>query len=291
VNNYMYDDIDLMVKVALEKESSIYRIWLNSQQFPELILVGNRNTPFYCLMDPKTQEFSELNPDYIKEKWNKWLLQKKIEEEEKALQREKEEFRVVVLSNSPHLRYDKWVNTREDFLEVYSSDRSLLSNRIRILSRFANNEEILEIINDQMMMSPLSEAYFCYLFKLMDLCVERGIDYDIYYNDIPGQFPDGTILPSGEQFITIPYKFFIDSDRMTLKPFFKLLKEYKFDLNKDINYGGPLPFHSLGYSSNEDFKLILDACVEAGYDLNTKDTETHMTIPEMMSLYLENNNI
>lgn len=285
VNGKFYD-LENAIKVALEKRSSIYRIQLNVEnQYQELFLTSHSKTPFYCLIDPKTQDYSELNPEDIKEKWNDWLLQEKKKEDEKAIQREKEKFHIVVLSNVESLRCDKWVHTREDFLEVYHKDKSLLANRIEILSKFATNEEILEVINYKMIVIPMSNSYANNIFRLLDLCIERGINYDIYYHSTPGKFPDGTILPSGEQFITIPYKFFIASDRMTLKPFFKLLKEYHFDLNKDINYGGALPFHSFGYSSNEEFKLILDACVEAGYDINTKDTESQMTITDVITYY------
>jgi hypothetical protein len=284
--NSKYYDLENAIKVALEKRSSIIRIQLNAEnQTPELFLKGNWNTPFYCLTDPKTQDFSELNPAEIREKWDDWLLQEKKKEEEQAIQREKEKFHIVVLSNVESLRCDKWVHTREDFLEVYNKNKSLLANRIEILSKFATNEEILEVINYEMIVMPMSYSYANTIFRLLDLCVNRGINYDIYYHSTPGKFPDGAVLSSEEQFITIPYKFFLASDRMTLKPFFKLLKEYHFDLNKDINYGGALPFHSFGYSSSEEFKLILDACVEAGYDINTKDTESGMTITDVMTVY------
>jgi hypothetical protein len=143
-----YYDLENAIKVALEKRSNINRILLNAEnQRQELFLTGNWKTPFYCLIDPKTQDFSELNPADIKEKWNDWLLQEKKKEEEQAIQREKEKFHIIVLSNKPSLRYDKWVHTREDFLEVYNKDKSLLANRIEILSKFATNEEILEVIN------------------------------------------------------------------------------------------------------------------------------------------------
>lgn len=282
VNNKFYD-LENAIKVALDKRSCIYRIQLNDEnQTQELFLTGNWKTPFYCLTDPKTQDYSELNPADIKEKWDDWLLQEKKKEEEKAIQREKEKFHIVVISNVESLKCDKWVHTREDFLEVYNKDKSLLSERIEILSKFATNEEILGIINHKMTVIPMSDTYANKIFRLLDLCIERGINYDIYYHETPGKFPDGTILSSEEQFITIPYKFFIGSDRMTLKPFFKLLKEYKFDLNKDINYGGALPFHAFGFLTDEDFKLILDACVEAGYDLNTREPESGMTINEIV---------
>jgi hypothetical protein len=288
VNGKFYD-LENAIKVALEKRSSIYRIQLNVEnQHQELFLTGNWKTPFYCLTDPKTQDFSELNPADIKEKWNDWLMQEKKKEEEQAIQREKDKFHIVVLSNVESFRYDKWVNTREDFLEVYHKDKSLLAHRIKILSKFATNEEILEIINCKMLNVPQSDTYAETIFRLLDLCIDRGINYDIYYQNTQGKFPDGTVLPPEEQFITIPYKFFIGSLKMTLKPFFKLLKEYHFDLNKDINYGGALPFHSFGFLSDDEFLLVLEACIEAGYDLNTRDTESGMTIREAISFCEKN---
>lgn len=279
VNNNFYD-LENAITQAFQKRADIKKIELNSNKEPELFLRFNSWTkPFYYLTD-KDGNYSELNPAEIKQKFDehheKERVEKEIKEKEMELQREKEKYHIVVLSNCPELRVDKWVHTREDFLEVYNHDKSLFLNRNPILSKFATDDEIIEIINNCMRFK-LIKSRIEYYHKLIDLCIERNIDYDRYYHGTEGHFPDGTTLEPEEQHVTIPYLFLME---LGIDEFIKLIQKYKFDLNKDVNYGGPIPFHALGYFDNHEFIKIMKACIKAGYDINTIESESGMTIAQ-----------
>lgn len=289
VSNSFYDLENAIIQ-AFQKRADIMKIELNSNRGPELFLRLNYWTKPFPYLTDKDGNYSELNPAEIKPKWDKQMekekkekeikdKEKEIKDKEMEIQRGKEKYHIVVLSNSPNLRVDKWIHTREDFLEVFNHDKSLFLNRNPILSKFATDSEIIEIINE----SKLVKSWVEYYHKLIDLCIERNIDYDRYYHGTRARFNDGTMLKPEEQQVTIPYQFLME---LGIESFIELIEKYKFDLNKDVNYGGPIPFHALGYFDNEEFIKIMKACIKAGYDINTVESESGMIIAEAISSFM-----
>lgn len=286
-------DIDHIINYDRSKLSigitPIYFKKLNEDCKWKLKFYFNKFHENNCYLFNEDGNFSELNFPEDKVKYENYLKGEKEkqekEENERKIQMEKEKFHIKVLSNIPELRIDKQVNNREDFLEVFNNKKFMhhLYMYVNILDEYATGEEILEVLKAKIAKYlPMSEDSVIGIYQLLELMEKKGFyDYDINYK--AKTFEE-------EDIITLPYYLLVYCNNTGLKTLYKVISDFKFDLNKpllDGNYG-PLPFHAIDLLPDfeNEFPRFMKLCVEKGYNMhNTEFIDTigkNITIIDVM---------
>jgi len=241
-----------------------------------------------CYLFNNDGTFSELNSEEDKIKYENYINELKEKQEKDEIERkikiEKEKFHIIIYSNKPEYNFDKWVNNREDFIEVFNKNKGNLSSKFEILNEYATGDEILEILKYQVEKCiPLSDVANKTIYNLLKLMEKKGFyDYDINYKAV--DFEEGDL-------ITLPYYLLLYSNKTGTEIFYKIISDFKFDLNKPLiepDYG-PLPFHAIDLLPNfeQEFPAFMKLCVKCGYNMNCTElfdtTGEYLTIIDVMN--------
>jgi hypothetical protein len=273
----------------VSSRTSIYSKKLNNQEPWNYTHYFKRFDDNNCFLFNKDDTLSEFNSDEDKIKYENI---RKIEEEkiiianeEIKIANEKKTYHIVCLSNVKEHRVDKWINSREDFLEIFNSNdnKSLLMGRIEILNKFATIEEIFELFKNYVEKRIILNDYAVeHIYDMLQLMESKGFyDYDINYKC--REFDEGEL-------VTLPYYLLLRSHKTGTKTFYRILSDFKFDLNKtliDENYG-QLPFHAIDLLPNfeQEFPQFMKLCVKGGYNMNNTEfldsTQENITIIDAM---------
>jgi hypothetical protein len=240
-----------------------------------------------CYLFNNDDTFSEFNSEENKIKYENYIKELKEKQEKEEIERkikiEKEKFHIIVHSNKPDLCLDKWINNREDFLEVFNKNKENLKSRFEILNEYATGDEILEILKHKIKRYiPITENVVEITYQLLELMEKKGFyDYDINYKAV--DFEEGDL-------ITLPFYLLLYSNKFGTKTLYKVISDFKFDLNKPLiepDYG-PLPFHAIDLLPNfeQEFPTFMKLCVEKGYNMNCVElfdtTQEYLTIIDAM---------
>lgn len=268
--------------------TSIYSKKLNENEIWKLTHYFKRFDDNNCFLFNRDDSLSEISSEKDKIKYE--ILQKELKEklekenEEKRVQMEKEKFHIICLSNIKQYYVDKWINSREDFLEILNNDenRFLLMGRIEILDKFATIVEIFELLKSYVEKILIDDFAVKCIYNMLKLMESKGFyDYDINYKC--KDFEEGEI-------VTLPYFLLLNSNKTSTETFYKIIYDFKFDLNKPLieaDYG-PLPFHAIDLLPNfeQEFTRFMKLCVERGYNMNNTElfdsTQENITIIEAM---------
>jgi hypothetical protein len=242
-----------------------------------------------CFLFNRDDSLSEFNSEEDKNKYE--ILQKELKEklekenEENRIKMEKEKFHIIVHSTKKEFCIDKWINSREDFLEIFNNNNFEyhLIRRKEILDKFATGNELLYLLQSHIKRCiPLSEDAIEYIYNILKLMESKGFyEYDINYKCIDFEEDD---------LVTLPYYLLIHCNKTGTETFYKIISDFKFDLNKPLieaDYG-PLPFHAIDLLPNfeQEFPGFMKLCVEKGYNMNNTElfdsTQENITIIEAM---------